>query len=206
MRWQPRSRKVNSDLRATTQEWNEILRMNTYKREAWRFYFNPDVFRDFVAFGKNKVRRDFPFTFRLYFDRDFDLIGGNLRLNLPSRLAIPITPFTGVNALGGGYTKPATFQVSAQLGDLYLAKIPAKGRTFWRLDADVVLSMDEGYIEIRSGGRYDERLETSGARQPGLSAGDHTVGQKQEASGSAMGRGRVLREVWSECQQDRHYA
>lgn len=129
---------------------DEIIAVNTYLKDAWVFFFNPDALVDTLTFGT--VRVEFPFIFRLYFDRQFELNGGGLSLRPPK--PIPISPFIGVRRLGGGFSRPSTFEVDARFTDLYMRKLPGISRDFWRLDSRVVLSMDEGYLRITAGGKH----------------------------------------------------
>jgi hypothetical protein len=127
---------------------DEIISVNTYRKDAWVFYFNPEALAESVTRGTRTV--DFPLTFRLYFDRSFELNGGGMRIRLPK--PFPISPLKGVSRLGGGFSRPSTFEVDARFTDLYMKRIPSVNRDFWRCDAAVVLSMDEGYLYMVAGG------------------------------------------------------
>ncbi len=128
---------------------DEIISVNTYRRDAWVFYFNPEALAEAVTFGSRSL--DFPLTFRLYFDRNFNLNGGGMRLRPPR--PIPLSPLKGISRVGGGFSRPSTFEIEARFSDLFLKTLPGVTRDFWRCDAHVVLSMDEGYLLITTRGQ-----------------------------------------------------
>ncbi len=130
---------------------DEILRINTYKKEAFRFYFNPEMFKSYADFPRLSMAPDvFPLTFRLYFDKNFELIGGNIRIKTSLIPGIDGIPLPGgvasITAVGGGYTKPQTFEVSTVFQDGKLDEL--LGRYFWRADADLILSLDQAYLKM----------------------------------------------------------
>ena len=127
---------------------DQILRINTYKREAFRFYFNPYFFQSYCDWGGLWDPPDsFPLTFRIYFDKNFDLIGGNIKINLPGKGLLLPGGLAAVDKLGGGYTYPATFEVDASFNDARLYQfLPTE--LFWQADTRAVLSLDRCYLTL----------------------------------------------------------
>jgi hypothetical protein len=126
---------------------DEILRINTYKREAFRFYFNPKMFQSYCDWGGVLPNPPdvFPLTFRLYFDKQFGLIGGNIKLNVPGK-GLPLPGgLAVVDTIGGGFTYPATFAVDAVFKD---AGLDSFGVPFWNADVEAVLSLDRSYLTL----------------------------------------------------------
>jgi hypothetical protein len=132
---------------ALTSLQDEILRINTYKSEAFRFYFNPDMFAsyaDYADMGSFNPPDTFPLKFRLYFDKEFELIGGNVRINLPGK-GIPLPGgLIYIDNIGGGYRYPQTFEVGANFTSLDADF----GFPLWSADVEMELSIDQKYLEI----------------------------------------------------------
>ncbi len=118
---------------------DEILRINTYKREAFRFYFNPRFLQNNTNWASTEFASPakFPLTFRLYFDKDLELIGGNMRINLPGKGMPMPGGIVFIDNIGGGFTYPQTFNVAADF-ETYLP--------LWWADADLTLSLDQKYL------------------------------------------------------------
>ncbi|MBI9010178.1 MAG: hypothetical protein JEZ05_09160 [Tenericutes bacterium] len=132
---------------AVTSLTDELLRINTYKAEAFRFYFNPDVmggYADFADMGSFNPPTNFPLKFRLYFDKEFVLIGGNVRINLPGQ-GIPLPGgLIYIDNIGGGYRYPQTFEVGANFTS-FDANL---GFPLWSADVEMELSIDQKYLVI----------------------------------------------------------
>lgn len=126
---------------------DEILRINTYKREAFRFYLNPYFFESYCDWGGlTKSPSVFPLTFRMYFDKAFNPIGGNVKIKLPNKWGIPLPGgLVKITTIGGGYTIPSTFEVGAIFQDAGLDKF---GVTFWNANVDAVLAFDQAYLSV----------------------------------------------------------
>ena len=125
---------------------DQILRINTYKREAFRFYFNPYFMQSYCDWGGlPNPPAVFPLTFRIYFDKDFDLIGGNIKIKVPGPGLIMPGGLAKVTALGGGYTYPATFGINVDFRD---AGLDSFGIPFWSAETAAVLSLDRSYLTL----------------------------------------------------------
>lgn len=125
---------------------DQVLRINTYKREAFRFYFNPYILKTYCDWSSTFFfpPDEFPLTFRLYFDKNLELIGGNMRLNLPGN-GMPLPGgLLFIDNIGGGFTYPKTFDVGGRL-----VSYKVKDETpIWSADAEMKLSMDRKYLHI----------------------------------------------------------
>ncbi len=125
---------------------DQILRINTYKVEAFRFYFNPNIFESYadwkmISFNPPSV---FPLTFRLYFDKEFELIGGNVRFNLPGS-GIPLPGgLIYIDNIGGGFMCPETYEVGAR----FQSYEGGYGFPLWNADVDMRLALDQDYLYL----------------------------------------------------------
>lgn len=133
---------------ASNSVMDQILRINTYKREAFRFYFNPNFMASYCEWGNLGSLNPpdtFPLSFRLYFDKNFELIGGNIKVNIPGK-GIPMPGgLIYVDNIGGGFTYPQTFDVSAKF-----TSIDADfGFPLWNADAELRLSLDRKYLYLK---------------------------------------------------------
>lgn len=126
---------------------DQILRIDTYKKEAVRFNFDPDMFSSYTAFedmGSLNPPSTFPLRFRLYFDKDLDIIGGNVRVNIPGK-GIPLPGgLIYVDNIGGGYCSPGRFEIEAKFTSFDLNA----GFPLWQADAEMILDLDENYVEL----------------------------------------------------------
>jgi hypothetical protein len=132
---------------AATSLTDQILRINTYKSEAIRFNFNPDDFGGYAQFadmGSFNPPDTFPLRFRIYFDKNMEVIGGNVRINLPGK-GIPLPGgLIYIDNIGGGYRIPNTYEVGAQFTSYELGA----GFALWQAEAEMELSIDQKYLEI----------------------------------------------------------
>lgn len=125
---------------------DEVLRINTYKREAIRFYFNPLFFKQSAVWPSAMSDKpdEFPLTFRLYFDKNFELYGGNMKLYIPGN-GIPLPGgLIYIDYLHGGFRYPQTFDVGARFTTIEAGSLD----DIFRADADMTLSLDQKYFKI----------------------------------------------------------